>query len=236
MWKKLQPSFSSSIMNISVSKENIFKKIRKALSESTPLPFPASEGHQSVFQPQKDELELLFAEAFTHLQGKFVFCVDEKELEAQLTQLVKQAGLKKLYCREKMLGTLLESFKLEGLSLKETSKADLTNCDASITTCDYLVARTGTMVMSSAQESGRTTSVYAPIHICIATTDQLVYDVKDGLKRVKEKYGHSLPSMITFASGPSRTADIEKTLVVGVHGPKEVYLFLVDKLLPIFAQ
>jgi L-lactate dehydrogenase complex protein LldG len=82
--------------------------------------------------------------------------------------------------------------------------------------------------MSAAQPSGRTTSVYAPIHICIAFTNQLVYDVKDGLSLVKEKYNDKLPSLITFATGPSRTADIEKTLVVGVHGPKEVYCFLVD--------
>ena len=52
--------------------------------------------------------------------------------------------------------------------------------------------------------------------------------IKDALLRVKEKYGEKLPSLITFATGPSRTADIEKTLVVGVHGPKEVYCFLVD--------
>ena len=82
--------------------------------------------------------------------------------------------------------------------------------------------------MSAAQESGRTVSVYAPIHICIAFSGQLVYDIKDALQLVREKYGAALPSLITFATGPSRTADIEKTLVVGVHGPKEVYLFLVD--------
>ncbi len=55
-----------------------------------------------------------------------------------------------------------------------------------------------------------------------------MYDVKDALQLVKEKYSDKLPSLITFATGPSRTADIEKTLVVGVHGPKEVYLFLVE--------
>ena len=82
--------------------------------------------------------------------------------------------------------------------------------------------------MSAAQQSGRTVSVYAPIHICIAYTNQLVYDIKDALQLVQVKYT-SIPSLITFASGPSRTADIEKTLVTGVHGPKEVYLFLVDK-------
>ena len=59
-------------------------------------------------------------------------------------------------------------------------------------------------------------------------TNQLVYDIKDALQLIKNKYDNNLPSLITFATGPSRTADIEKTLVVGVHGPKEVYLFLVE--------
>jgi L-lactate dehydrogenase complex protein LldG len=77
--------------------------------------------------------------------------------------------------------------------------------------------------------SGRTVSVYAPVHICIAWSDQLVYDIRDSLVALKEKYQQHIPSLITFATGPSRTADIEKTLVVGVHGPREVYLFLVDK-------
>ena len=137
-------------------------------------------------------------------------------------------------CPEARLRNLLETAAGSDPALKGFKEcspdADLKTCDASITGCEYLVARTGTIVLSSAQEKGRTTSVYAPIHICIATTDQLVYDVRDGLRLIREKYGASLPSLISFASGPSRTADIEKTLVVGVHGPKEVYLFLVDKL------
>ena len=92
-----------------------------------------------------------------------------------------------------------------------------------------LVARTGTIVLS-ALNSGRITSVYAPVHICIAYTSQLVYDISDALSWLVQKYGSNLPSFISFATGPSRTADIEKTLVVGVHGPKEVYLFLIDDL------
>jgi L-lactate dehydrogenase complex protein LldG len=71
--------------------------------------------------------------------------------------------------------------------------------------------------------------VYAPIHICIAYTHQLVYDITDSLVQFKNELAF-MPSMISYATGPSRTADIEKTLVVGVHGPKEVYCFLVDKL------
>jgi L-lactate dehydrogenase complex protein LldG len=62
----------------------------------------------------------------------------------------------------------------------------------------------------------------------MAYTSQLVYDIGDGLEGMKANMGTTLPSLITLATGPSRTADIEKTLVVGVHGPKEVYCFVVE--------
>jgi L-lactate dehydrogenase complex protein LldG len=63
----------------------------------------------------------------------------------------------------------------------------------------------------------------------VAYTDQLVYDIADGINGLIDRYRLNLPSLITLASGPSRTADIEKTLVVGVHGPKEVFCFLLDR-------
>jgi L-lactate dehydrogenase complex protein LldG len=210
-------------MNISPSKENILKEIRKALSQSTPVPFPHSEGTSSVFQPLQQELEVEFAEQFTKLQGKFIFCVDHNELVIQLNALVARQQLKSIYCKDEALKQLLTDY-----AFVQFADVELAACDASITNCEALVARTGSMVLSAAQPTGRTVSVYAPVHICIAYTSQLVYDIKDAVQLMKSKYGSSLPSMITFATGPSRTADIEKTLVVGVHGPKEVYCFLID--------
>ncbi len=210
-------------MKLSQSKENILKKIRKALSESTPLPFPQSEGSSSVYVPSQQDLEVQFAEEFSKLQGKFIFCLDEGEAVAQLVSLFQARKWEKIFCREPSLQKLfaIGSFPL-------SAALELADCDASVTTCETLVARTGTVVMSAAQASGRTASVYAPVHICIAYTNQLVYDLRDSLVALKEKYPFNLPSLITFASGPSRTADIEKTLVVGVHGPKEVYVLLID--------
>ena len=210
-------------MNLSPSKENILKKIRKALSQSTPLPFPNSEGHQSVFPALEQEPEVEFAEQFTKLQGKFIYCINQQEFAFQFSSLVKKQDWQKVYCVEDKLIAPVAAQLADRLV-----KTDLPNCDVSITGCESLVARTGTIVMSSAQTSGRTASVYAPIHICIAYTNQLVYDLKDALQAAKDKYGSNFPSLVTFATGPSRTADIEKTLVVGVHGPKEVYLFLVE--------
>jgi L-lactate dehydrogenase complex protein LldG len=211
-------------MNVSPAREKILKKIKKALSNSTPLPFPQSEGSSSVVQPSQQDLGLEFAQRFTNLQGKFVFCENYKELVSQLDQIVASNQWSKVYCKEEGLRkTLAEN------QFTNYSHNNLATCDTAITTCEWLVARTGSIVMSAAQESGRTVSVYAPVHICIAHTSQLVYDVKDALLKAREKYSGNLPSLITFATGPSRTADIEKTLVVGIHGPKEVYVFLVDQ-------
>jgi L-lactate dehydrogenase complex protein LldG len=212
-------------MSVSSSKEVILKKIRKALTESTPLPFPQSEGTSSLYHPSQKDLEIQFAEEFGKLQGKFAFCLNYTELCVQLNQLLTERNWVKIFCNETTLKQSLSAGAFQNFS--DTTLAD---CDASITTCESLVARTGSIVLSSAGQSGRTVSVYAPVHICIAFTHQLVYDVKDALQLVKEKYHQNLPSLISFATGPSRTADIEKTLVTGVHGPKEVYVFLVDSI------
>jgi L-lactate dehydrogenase complex protein LldG len=211
------------IVNVSASKENILKKIRKALSESTPIPFPQSEGNNTVFRASEPDLALQFAEEFTGLLGKFSFCQDNTELSKQLFHLLFNNGFTRIFCTEPLLKDV---FLKEDLQLNFST--DLKNCDVSITSCECLVARTGSILLSSAQQDGRTASVYAPVHICIAYTNQLVYDVKDALLLIREKYDENLPSLLSFATGPSRTADIEKTLVVGVHGPKEVYVFLVE--------
>ena len=211
-------------MKASSSKEKILKKIREALNNPVPLPFPKSEGTNSVFQPRKDDLDILFAEEFTKLLGKFAFCISEKDMKLQLQQLVAEKKWKNIYCIEDGLLKIIDDGKFLNFN-----KSTLADCDASITSCKFLVARTGAIVMTSAQQSGRTVSAYAPVHICIAWIDQLVYDTRDVLKSLKAGGSNNIPSFITFAAGPSRTADIEKTLVVGVHGPKEVYLFLIDE-------
>src|SRR5688572_21224062 len=169
-------------MNVSPSKENIFKKIRKALSHSTPLPFPGSEGDQPVFPPLPQEPEVEFAEQFTKLQGKFIYCINQQELAFQLGSLVRKQDWKKVFCNEETMISRIESSIGERLI-----REDLGNCDAAITGCECLVARTGSIVLSAAQQHGRTTSVYAPIHICIALSDQVKPDIKDALQFLKDK-------------------------------------------------
>jgi L-lactate dehydrogenase complex protein LldG len=205
------------------ARENILGKIKQALAKPVPVPFPASTGNESVYLPSQQELEIEFAENFTRLEGRFSFCSDEQELVQQLQVLVDARKWTKIYSQETPLRE-----KLANAGFSPVYAGDVATCDAAITGCEALIARTGSMVLSSAQLSGRTTSVYAPVHICIAYSSQLVYDISEGLQQLRETYGQQFPSLVTLATGPSRTADIEKTLVVGVHGPKEVFCFLVD--------
>jgi L-lactate dehydrogenase complex protein LldG len=210
-------------MNISPARENILKRIRQALTIETPMPFPQRAVPEAVVHPLTQEIEVEFAERFTALDGKFVYCINRQELAFQLGSLIRKQNWEKVYCVEGALQHLIAPIVGERLNI-----SDLAQCDVSITGCDTLVARTGSIVLSSALTEGRTASVYAPIHVCIAFTSQLVYDLGDAFKALRQQHGDRFPSLVSFATGPSRTADIEKTLVVGVHGPKQVYLFLVE--------
>lgn len=190
------------------------------MKTSTRRPFADADNPSSPFQPLRQDIVVEFAEQFTALQGKFDFCSNGFELAAHFEALCAEKGWQKIYCSD-------EKFQI--LIPENLVHYDIATCDAAITGCEALVARTGSLVLST-QNSGRVTSVYAPVHICIAYTTQLVYDISEALQFLQLKYKEALPSFISFATGPSRTADIEKTLVVGVHGPKEVYLFLVDDM------
>jgi L-lactate dehydrogenase complex protein LldG len=108
----------------------------------------------------------------------------------------------------------------------------LIESDVSFTRCEALLARTGTVLVSSRLSGGRTSTVASQVHAVIAFTDELVPDIKEGFQLLKTKYKGQLPSMFSLLSGPSRTADIEKTLVTPAHGPKAIYVFLLDKPVP----
>jgi L-lactate dehydrogenase complex protein LldG len=207
------------------SREKILQKIRQALSKPVPVPF-ADTGIQpaDLFPSAPADLDIAFAENFTSLQGQFAYCQNMHELAANLRLLGQQRQWTKWYCADNAVRKYLSD-----AGFVTTWHEDLASCQVSITTAEALVARTGSLLLSSAKSGGRTTSVYAPVHICVGFTYQLVWDISDALSLLQRKYGQQLPSLVSLATGPSRTADIEKTLVTGVHGPKEVFCFLIEQ-------
>jgi L-lactate dehydrogenase complex protein LldG len=209
--------------DITTSKEKLLKKIRKALLEKRESPYPALEDLPH-YPPNEELPEVLFAEQFTAISGQFVFCEDEPQFIENLLELAEERKWRKIYCWEPPLQEILRRYEYPFF---ETDK-DFEQADVGFTLCEALIARNGSILLSNANMAGRRLSIYPPVHIVLAYTSQLILDLKDGFKLIKNKYGQELPSMITNVTGPSRTADIEKTLVLGAHGPRELFVFLLD--------
>lgn len=103
----------------------------------------------------------------------------------------------------------------------------LESCDVGITTCECLIAQTGSVHVTSRGNGGRALSVLPPHHVVLATRQQLVPDLAASFAILRERYGATFPSMSSLITGPSRTGDIERILVLGAHGPKRLTIFLV---------
>jgi L-lactate dehydrogenase complex protein LldG len=99
--------------------------------------------------------------------------------------------------------------------------------DVGITSADYGIAETGTLALVTAPGQGRALSLLPLVHIAVLRSSDIVYELSELFTRV-EKEHEELPSALTFITGPSRTADIELVLTVGVHGPKYLYLVLIS--------
>ena len=211
-------------MQESTSREKVLKKVRKALIHKSTIDFIDVDNDSEIYPTSKDPLEIIFAQKFTALNGKFIFCENEQEFIQNLSSLVSENEWSNLFCFDK---TLISSLNKAKIVFSDDIK-NINSVDIGITLCESLIARTGSVVMTSKQTSGRRLPLYSNIHIVVAYTSQLVYNIKDALKLITAKYAENIPSMIANITGPSRTADIEKTLVQGAHGPKEIFVFLID--------
>lgn len=214
---------SNSIQSETTSKERVLKRIRKALLEKTDNPYLGLE-ETPLYCELEEPLELVFAQQFTAVAGKFVYCEDDIDLIENLLALAERDSLRKIYAWEPQVQKLLSAY---GFPFYSTD-TDFERAEVGITTCEALIARNGSVLVSNANAAGRRLSIFPHMHIVIANTSQLLPDIKDGLEMMKAKYLDGLPSMISLVTGPSRTADIEKTLVLGAHGPRELYVFLLD--------
>lgn len=208
--------------NIS-SKELMLKKIRKALLEKRDNPYPNLED-TPLYKENTEYPEVLFAEQLTAVSGNFIYCENGIEFIENILQLADRFNWRKIYCWEPELQALLSEYEFP---FYKTDK-DFELAEVGITLCEALIARNGSVMVSNQNAAGRRLSIFPHHHIVIARTGQLVMDLKDAFKLIKDKYGSQIPSMISTITGPSRTADIEKTLVLGAHGPKELFVFLIE--------
>jgi L-lactate dehydrogenase complex protein LldG len=117
----------------------------------------------------------------------------------------------------------LTDLEIEALTIAPNA-SDIFSYDVGISTAQAAIAETGTLVLDSADERHRLVSLVPPVHIAIVDASRICETLGEALALLRN--GKDLSRAVTFVTGPSRTADIELTLTVGVHGPQELYVIV----------
>jgi len=208
------------------SQEVILGRIREALRR------PAS-GHSLDSQPGPwaapipDALEArleLFAANCAALKAEFRLCPGFSDA----LECCRSYAWKKIALHDgKLTDALAERLKIPQVRTDSGyAVADLESCDAALTECEALVAETGSVLVSSARSGGRALSVLPPHHVVLARRQQMVANLRAALQLVRHQHKDNWPSLLSFITGPSRTGDIERILVLGAHGPKKLTILL----------
>jgi L-lactate dehydrogenase complex protein LldG len=223
-------------------RDKIMGRIREALTVSAPMPGhvpvqvqPAKPGHATggvrqwlpaVGETFEDRIALFRANA-TELKAAFHLVADREELGRRLRELSKAEGWARIATHGDEL-TLYARATLDLPFSGTDAPYDvqlLEKCDAGITACDALIAQTGSVLVTGRSAGGRALSVLPPHHVVIARREQLLPDLPAAFDLLKQKYAPDYPAFISFITGPSRTGDIERILVLGAHGPKKLTIF-----------
>jgi L-lactate dehydrogenase complex protein LldG len=219
------------------SREKILRRIREALSVKAPARHLAhggtsADGHAAAdwLPPVPDSPEALlalFEKNSADLRTEVRHCADPAAVAAELAALAREGAWKSVGSHAFALGDA--TVQALGLPVVHTDRAyetsALERCDAGISGCDCLVAQTGGIMVTAASAGGRALSVLPPHHVVIASKSQLVGDLSDAFARLRES---GIPAFVSFITGPSRTGDIERILVLGAHGPKRLTVLLLD--------
>lgn len=214
-------------MKESTSREKVLKSIRDALVDPMNPPYHDEDFSDAIYTRAESEYdEVTFAEALAKVGGQFVYSSNLEEFAVNFKEFLSGESCNELHCYEDILQKIFNDNGIFCFNALE----EINNCEIGVSTCEYLVARLGSIMVSSRQGCGRKGFFWPPLHIVVAWKGQLVYDLKDAFRAIKKKYIDSpVPSMITMITGPSRTADIEKTLVLGAHGPARLVVFFIDE-------
>jgi L-lactate dehydrogenase complex protein LldG len=222
-------------------RENILTRVREALTVPTPKPGEKHPGKTTVTSADfrsllpavggayEAQLALFRANA-ADLKADF-FCVND--LAAVKAQIASLRDAEKWQRAASHAGSLTDPIVSSlGLPVCRTDAAypvdDLESSDVGITECDALIAQTGSVLITNRSAGGRALSVLPPHHVVLARRSQLLPGLPEAFRLIKEKYGANYPSMVSFITGPSRTGDIERILVLGAHGPKKLTIFLIE--------
>ena len=217
------------------AKNAIFAAIRQNLAAS--LPFDAAH---RAHHTQKDadftasvlndfpKAALIenFRENLEFVGGKFSHVYDESEAAEVLFSIIREKNARQIAISDSPLVKKIAGYLKSSAEFIENAATDvLFESDLGVTGAQWAIAETGTLVLESESERHRLTSLVPPVHVCVLEAR----NIRRTLGEILEILQRDLSRTITFVTGASRTSDIELTLAIGVHGPGELHVILIDK-------
>jgi len=184
--------------------------------------------------PSHEDRKAVFAECSAKLKTRFEVVAGLAGAHEIIRAIAKEEGWKSVASHH----SRLTNAACAALGLREVfadpgyDKHELAKCEGGITGCLALVAQTGSVLVTPDSAGGRALSVIPPHHIVLATKAQLIGDLPEAWAMMQAKYGAQngdrLPSFASLITGPSRTGDIERILILGAHGPKKLTVVLLE--------
>lgn len=208
------------------AREAILASVRRSLAASEPFDAVHKKHHghaaniATVTAPMSEDLVENFKQNLESVGGNCAVVSDEGEAAEYARGLIKQLGATKIAVSDsELVGRIVEGIPTEMNAVPDF----LFSSDLGITSAQWAIAETGTLVLESEKESHRLTSLVPPVHLCILRAE----NIRQTLGEILELTGRNLSPAITFITGASRTSDIELTLAIGVHGPGELHVIVV---------
>jgi L-lactate dehydrogenase complex protein LldG len=204
----------------------IIENIRRSLGRTAQSPLNSRPAIYESRPPQALDSEVeRFLEEIKKLSG-----VGQKispaNIDSALKMLVTEQKVQKAtawetpYLRQLGVTEILNSLGVELVS-PNANKHEMAQCQLGITEADYLLSETGTLVLRSSAEKSRAVSLLPRVHLAIVRPGMVRADMHQVFAEAKgDRY-------FVFITGPSRTADIELTVTLGVHGPKSLYVWMI---------
>jgi L-lactate utilization protein LutC len=208
------------------ARSSVLAHIREALAtpphrqpDMTPIPT------SSIYAPVTDPVNRFVQEATANLM-EVLRPADQAASALALVEVIAALPAGEVHLEDTpALRTLASSLPATRAMRWSTEGRPSEDAQATVTTVEALVAQTGSLLVSSAN-AGRGATIIAPVHIVYATTAQIIPDLETALQYVHERELYNKASFVGLISGSSRTADIEKILVQGAHGPRRLVLIL----------
>ena len=206
---------------------SVIENIRRSLGRTGPMPLSQRPAIHEARPPGSMDAEIeAFLNEVKKLSGVGRILLPS-EVDSELKALVEEQDIRRgtvwetPHLRQLGIAEILNSFGVELVS-PHADKHEMATCDLGVTEADFLLPETGTLVLQSSAGKPRAVSLLPRVHLAIVRPEMMHADMHQVFAEAKERH------YLLFITGPSRTADIELTVTLGVHGPRSLYVWMME--------